>query len=463
MAIDSVTGSITGSQTGITVTHPATASNIVISPAASSVTAGLSKTYASTAYDAYGNSWDATNQTTWSISSAAGGSWSSNIYTSATAGSWNVTGTYASVANSTVLTVNPATLDHFVFNTVGTQTAGSAFSITVTAKDASNNAVTDYSGTPSLSCSGLISPTNMTAFFSGVGSTSVTITTSGLGLTVTATDGNYTGTSNSFKVNSVISASAGAGGYISPTGLVSVNYGDNQTFNITANTGYYIADVLVNGSSVGAVNTYTFTNVQASTSLLATFAAIPTPSPSPTATPTPTLNPTPKPTVTPTTIPEFVTVPVNTVSGSQINLVILGTTAGSIILDGTLTTDPSNTTTTLTIPIVEQTATSSFGNVTIPISAIPCGAKPTVYVNNGAVPNQGYSLDSKNYYVWFKTGYSTYELSIAFETQAPPVNFPLWIFLIIIPIIVLAAVIFPVSKKIGNLFTEKEDNYSDYV
>ncbi len=67
--------------------------------------------------------------------------WSSNVYTSATAGSWAVTGTYASTAYTTGLTVNSAVLDHFVFNTVGTQTAGSAFSITITAKDAYGNTV----------------------------------------------------------------------------------------------------------------------------------------------------------------------------------------------------------------------------------------------------------------------------------------------------------------------------------
>jgi hypothetical protein len=145
-ATDTANSAITGFQTGITVTHAATASSVIISPAASSVTAGLSKTYSATAFDAYGNSWDVTSSTTWSISSDSGGA-NSNIYTSATAGSWIVTGSYASAANSTGLTVNPAGLDHFIFNIVETQTAGSAFSIAVTAKDAYNNTVTGYSGT----------------------------------------------------------------------------------------------------------------------------------------------------------------------------------------------------------------------------------------------------------------------------------------------------------------------------
>jgi hypothetical protein len=78
-----------------------------------------------------------------------------------------------------------------------------------------------------------------------------------------------------------IFASAGTGGSISPNGTVSVNYGDSQTFTIAANTGYYIVDVTVNGSSVGAISSYTFTNVQAEYIISATFAPTPTPSPSP--------------------------------------------------------------------------------------------------------------------------------------------------------------------------------------
>ena len=54
--------------------------------------------------------------------------------------------------------------------------AGSAFSITVTAKDVYGNIVTGYVGTPSLTYSaGTISPGNMSAFVSGIGTTSVTV------------------------------------------------------------------------------------------------------------------------------------------------------------------------------------------------------------------------------------------------------------------------------------------------
>ena len=124
-ATDTVTSSITGSQSGITVNHAAVVANVVISPAGSSVTAGLSKTYSATASDAYGNTWDVTSSTSWSISSGAGGSWSSNVYTSATAGSWTVTGTYASTAYTTGLTVklnfNPTNLANKMRKAMGKQ------------------------------------------------------------------------------------------------------------------------------------------------------------------------------------------------------------------------------------------------------------------------------------------------------------------------------------------------------
>ena len=68
-----------------------------------------------------------------------------------------------------------------------------------------------------------------------------------------------------------IIASVGSGGSISPSGTVTVNAGQNQGFTITADTNYQISDVLVDGSSVGIVSSYTFTNVQASHTISASF------------------------------------------------------------------------------------------------------------------------------------------------------------------------------------------------
>lgn len=68
-----------------------------------------------------------------------------------------------------------------------------------------------------------------------------------------------------------ITASAGTGGTISPSGEVKVGEGGSQAFAITANPGYEIADVLVDGKSVGAVSTYTFDKVAADHTIAATF------------------------------------------------------------------------------------------------------------------------------------------------------------------------------------------------
>ena len=68
-----------------------------------------------------------------------------------------------------------------------------------------------------------------------------------------------------------ITATAGEGGSITPSGEVSVKEGASQTFAIAAQEGYAIADVLVDGQSVGAVDSYTFENVTANHTIAALF------------------------------------------------------------------------------------------------------------------------------------------------------------------------------------------------
>jgi len=69
-----------------------------------------------------------------------------------------------------------------------------------------------------------------------------------------------------------IAASAGKGGGISPSGNVSVEKGKSRTFTIEADSGYFVSDLLVDGESVGAADSYTFSNVAAPHTIKAVFA-----------------------------------------------------------------------------------------------------------------------------------------------------------------------------------------------
>jgi hypothetical protein len=71
-------------------------------------------------------------------------------------------------------------------------------------------------------------------------------------------------------VTYTVTATAGSNGTISP-GTTTVNYGGSQAFAITPANGYQVANVVVDGTSVGAVTSYTFSNVTANHTISATF------------------------------------------------------------------------------------------------------------------------------------------------------------------------------------------------
>ena len=98
-----------------------------------------------------------------------------------------------------------------------------------------------------------------------------------------------------------IVASAGTGGTIAPSGNITVAPGSDQTFTVTPEEGYVIEDVRVDGTSQGAVTSYTFTNVTEDHTMAVSFVAQPTSGPvpsNPTSTPIP-----PEPTATTTPAP----------------------------------------------------------------------------------------------------------------------------------------------------------------
>ena len=72
-------------------------------------------------------------------------------------------------------------------------------------------------------------------------------------------------------VTYTITAGAGEGGSIAPSGAVVVAEGATQSFTIAKDAGYAVLDVLVDGVSVGAVASYTFENVRANHTIHAEF------------------------------------------------------------------------------------------------------------------------------------------------------------------------------------------------
>ena len=70
-----------------------------------------------------------------------------------------------------------------------------------------------------------------------------------------------------------ITATAGEGGTIDPSGAVQITDGKSRTFTITADEGYFLSDVKVDGESIGPKASYTFTNVKADHSIAAEFTA----------------------------------------------------------------------------------------------------------------------------------------------------------------------------------------------
>ena len=73
-----------------------------------------------------------------------------------------------------------------------------------------------------------------------------------------------------------IVASTNVGGSISPSDTTTLDEGQSQTYTISANTGYRIKSVTVDGTDQGVITSYTFSNVTANHTIQAIFEQIPT-------------------------------------------------------------------------------------------------------------------------------------------------------------------------------------------
>jgi len=248
--------------------------HIVISPDNVTITAGSTQAYTAEVFDIGDNSLgDVTAQTAFSVDSAAGGSWSANVYTSQTSGNWTVTGIYSGFIDTTALTVTASAPQYIVISPDNvTISAGTSQTYTAEAFDAGNNSLGDVTA-----------QTTFTIDLAAGGSWSANIYTSQTSGTWTVT-GTYSALPASPDTTS-LTITAGTPHYIviSPDN-VTISAGNSQTYtaevfdignntlgDVTAQTTFTI-DLAAGGS--WAANVYT-SQTSGNWTITGTYSALP--------------------------------------------------------------------------------------------------------------------------------------------------------------------------------------------
>src|SRR5208337_4439922 len=143
--------------------------------------------------------------------------------------------------------------------------------------------------TPTAGANGTISPSSAVTVNYGASQTFSFTPATGYQVSSVLVDGTAVTTASSYTFSNVsanhtinvsfaptytISATMLGSGSISPSGTVSVISGANQSFTISPAANYKISGVKVDGKSIGAVSSYTFTDVSAHHTIAVTFALI---------------------------------------------------------------------------------------------------------------------------------------------------------------------------------------------
>jgi predicted secreted protein len=316
-ATDTVTVSITGSQSGITVT-PASAATLSVSGYPTSTVAGVSHSFAVTALDAFANTdtnyagtvhFTATNDAQAAL--PANSTLSSGMGTFSATFKTVAGGTKTLTATDTVtssitgsqssITVTPATAASFTVSGYPASTvAGTSNSFTVTAKDPFGNTDANYAGTAHFTATNdaqAVLPSDLT-LTSGTGTFSATFKTGAGGTkTLTATDrvtssitGSQTGIAVSPATASTLvfstqpgSATAGAVFGQQPIVKAQDNFGNNSTVGLGTSRNVTVAIASGAGALQGTATldigtaagngTATFTNLRSDTAGAKTLSA----------------------------------------------------------------------------------------------------------------------------------------------------------------------------------------------
>jgi hypothetical protein len=188
--------------TQVVATLPGTLDHITVTPALGTVPPGKTQQFVATGYD-IGGAVIPGLTFTWG---AGGGTIdASGLFTAGgTVGTFTnaVSATVGAVTGFATVDVYPPTLAGFDFSTMsGTLYAGSAFPITVKARDQHGRVLDTYTGQAQLQdATATISPTATGSFAAGVWTGNVTIGSVSASDTITASDAGHNGTSNAFAL-----------------------------------------------------------------------------------------------------------------------------------------------------------------------------------------------------------------------------------------------------------------------
>ncbi len=286
-ATDTPTSSITGTSGSITVNAAAPSLALsTIAAAPGSITANGTSTSAVTVQlkDAFGNNLaasggtvalSATKGSLSAVTDNANGTYTATLTSSTTASTSSITGTLnaAALAGSAMVTFAPGPTTTFVASAPATATAGTGFSVSVTAEDGFGNTTPAYTGTVNLTSTDAQVPApgshTFTGGDAGAYSFPVTLKTAG-SRTVTASDGSSTGTTGAIAVSPAATtvlavsspATATAGTPVSVTVTAQDAYGNTETgylgtVNLTS-TDPQAAALGSHGFGAGDAGTYVF-------------------------------------------------------------------------------------------------------------------------------------------------------------------------------------------------------------
>src|SRR6266566_3792263 len=285
-ATDTVSSSITGTSGAITAS-PAAATHFTLA-APASATSGVAFSFTVTAQDQFNNTATGYSGTvhfsssdgaaTLPVDSTLSSGTGTFSATLKTAGSQTLTATdtvTASITGSATIGVNAGGATHFSVSAPSSATAGTAFSFTVAALDASNNPVTGYTGTVHFTSSdaqaALPGNYTFTAGDAGTHTFSATLKTAGT-QSITATDtasGTITGSQTGIVVNSapltsIIVTPANSSAMIGTTVPFTATgvYLDNSTQNLTNSVTWA-------ATNLSQLNSYKQTNLVSDTQGLA--------------------------------------------------------------------------------------------------------------------------------------------------------------------------------------------------